>query len=258
MIGSDLGSAQWPSRQGPLWRERPRKGEGRWWILACTTSPSPVPHQRQKYGGRSLHFLPLPCGATTRRARGWTRDAGAPRGFTPQDLGNPCQPASNAGFPGTAWTTTARASPSESGALGLLKGRATSCATSVRHPPFVRWSPIRRHGRDPRRRKLSIHRAPTGTTMAFDGGPITSASVAPSGTAPQHPLIAPPEPDQTAFLPHHVQDAGDGVALDLGVICRLPEGFYWRRTPLLDRLRGPFQCGVPLNGAHGLLLGFRC
>ena len=50
----------------------------------------------QKGGGRSLHFLPLPCGATTRRARGWTRDAGAARGFTAADLGNPCQSASNA------------------------------------------------------------------------------------------------------------------------------------------------------------------
>ncbi len=64
------------------------------------------------------------------------------------------------GCPGTAWTTTARASPSESGALGLLKGRATSCATSVRHPPFVRWSPIRRHVLDPRRRKSSIMSRP--------------------------------------------------------------------------------------------------
>ena len=55
-------------------------------------------HQRQKKRGRSLHFLPLLYGATTRRARGWTRDAGAPRGFTPEEAGNPCQPASNAGF----------------------------------------------------------------------------------------------------------------------------------------------------------------
>ena len=30
---------------------------------------SPVAHQRQKSGGRSLHFLPLLCGATPRRAR---------------------------------------------------------------------------------------------------------------------------------------------------------------------------------------------
>ena len=60
------------------------------------------------------------------------------------------------GFSGTARTTTARATPSESGALGLLKGRATTCATYVRHPTFVAVSPIRRHGRDPRRRKSSI------------------------------------------------------------------------------------------------------
>ena len=60
------------------------------------------------------------------------------------------------GFPGTTWTTTARASPSESGALGLLKGRATSCATYARHPPFLSGPSIRRHVLDPRRRKSSI------------------------------------------------------------------------------------------------------
>ena len=60
------------------------------------------------------------------------------------------------GFPGTTWTTTARTSPSERGALGLLKGRATSCATYARHPPSERWPPIRRHGLDPQRRKSSI------------------------------------------------------------------------------------------------------
>ena len=36
------------------------------------------------------------------------------------------------GFPGTAWTTTARAPPSERGALGWSKACATWCAT----PPF--------------------------------------------------------------------------------------------------------------------------
>ena len=56
------------------------------------------------------------------------------------------------GFPGTTWTTTGRASLSESGALGLLKRRATS----MRRPPFVRWPPLRRHVLDPRRRKSSI------------------------------------------------------------------------------------------------------
>ena len=63
----------------------PRNGEGWWWILACTTSPCPVAHQRQKSGGRSLHFLPLPCGATTRRARRGHRGA-APHGALPQRI----------------------------------------------------------------------------------------------------------------------------------------------------------------------------
>ena len=123
--------------------------------MACTTSPSPVPHQRQKTGGRSLHFLPpvwrhdAACEGVDTRCR--HRVALYPRG-----LGESVPTRVQCGFPGTAWTTTARTSPSESGALGLLMGRATTCATSVRHPPFVRWSPIRRHVLDPRRRKSSI------------------------------------------------------------------------------------------------------
>ena len=64
------------------------------------------------------------------------------------------------GFPGTTWTTTARTSPSERGALGLLKGRATTCATSMRHPPFVSGPPLRRHVLDPQRRKSSMFRRP--------------------------------------------------------------------------------------------------
>ena len=64
------------------------------------------------------------------------------------------------GFSGTTWTTTAGTSPSERGALGLLKGRATSCATYARHPPSGRVTPIRRHVLDPRRRKSSIMSRP--------------------------------------------------------------------------------------------------
>ncbi len=55
------------------------------------------------------------------------------------------------------------------------------------HPPFVRWPPIRRHGRDPRRRSLSIVPAPAESAMAFDGGPFTSASLPPCG-----PTLHPP------------------------------------------------------------------
>ena len=64
------------------------------------------------------------------------------------------------GFPSTTWTTTARTSPSESGALGWLKGRATSCATYVGQPPFVSGPPIRRHVLDLQRRKSSIMSRP--------------------------------------------------------------------------------------------------
>ncbi len=115
-----------------------------------------VAHQRRKTRGRSLHFLPLRCGATTRRVR---RGRAGPA-LCPGGLGESVPTRFQCGFPGTSWTTTARASPSERGALGLLKGRATSCATCARHPPLERVKPIRRHVLDPRRRKSSIMSRP--------------------------------------------------------------------------------------------------
>ena len=60
--------------------------------------------------------------------------------------------------------------------------------------------------------------------MAFDGVPITSAFLPPCGTDPQHLLFTRPEPDQTAFLPHHIQDAGDGSPFDHDVISQRPGG----------------------------------
>ena len=63
----------------------PPKGRGKWWTEGWTTYPSPVPHQRSKRGGRSLHFLPLPCGATTRRA-GRGRAMPAPHGALPRRI----------------------------------------------------------------------------------------------------------------------------------------------------------------------------
>ncbi len=83
-----------------------------------------------------------------------------PTGLYPIGFGQSVPTRVQCGFPGTAWTTTARASPSESGALGLLNGRATTCATYARHPPFERVTPIRRHVLDPRRRKSSIMSRP--------------------------------------------------------------------------------------------------
>ena len=83
-----------------------------------------------------VHHLPLPGGAPAPKNRGslsppsppplrrhdapceaGTPWRGAALGFTPKDSGNPCQPASNAGFPGTTLTTTARAAPSDSADL---------------------------------------------------------------------------------------------------------------------------------------------
>ena len=55
--------------QGSLWRERPPRGECLPCATVCAGKRSPVPHQRSKRGGRSLHHPPLSCGAPTRRAR---------------------------------------------------------------------------------------------------------------------------------------------------------------------------------------------
>ena len=76
------------------------------------------------------------------------------------------------GFPGTTWTTTARTSPSERGALGWSK----ACATCVRHPPSERWPPIRRHGLDPQRRKSSTHPAPAETVVSCPAWSILSTT----------------------------------------------------------------------------------
>ena len=76
------------------------------------------------------------------------------------------------GFPGKVSTTAARATPSDSAVLWL----PNACTTCMRHPPSKRGTPIRRHGLDPRRRKLSTRPAPAegGVVAAFDGGSMTS------------------------------------------------------------------------------------
>ncbi len=83
-----------------------------------------------------------------------------PTGLYPIGLGQSVPARVQCRFPGTTWTTTARAAPSESGALGLLRGRATTRATSVRHPLFLSGASIPRHVLDPRRRKSSIMSRP--------------------------------------------------------------------------------------------------
>ena len=132
--------------------EKGRGGGGFW--------RAPPPPPRCRTSGKKQGVAPStsspPCVAPRRAVRGGGHAIPAPRCALPHRIRESVPNHVQCGFPGTAWTTTARASPSESGALGLLNGRATSCATYVRHPPFVRWSPIRRHVLDPRRRKSSI------------------------------------------------------------------------------------------------------
>ncbi len=117
----------------------------------------PPPWRTSGQNGGALPPLPpppvrrddAPCEGVDTRCR-------RPTGLYPIGFGQSVPTRVQCGFPGTSWTTTARASSSESGALGLLKGRVTSCATYARHLPSERVTPIRRHVLDPRRRKSSI------------------------------------------------------------------------------------------------------
>ena len=74
----------------------------------------------------------------------------------------------------------------------------------MRHPPFVTVSPIRGHGLDPQRRKSSIYPAPVEAAMAFDGGPITSASPPPTWHGSSAPSASHPNVVSKALLPHTV------------------------------------------------------
>ena len=95
-------------------------------IYRRTTSPCPVAHQRQKSGGRSLHFLPSRAAPPTRRAR--PAHAGPhPTALYHRGHGQSVPTRLQCGLPGTALTTTARALPSDSAVLQWSK----SCTTCL-------------------------------------------------------------------------------------------------------------------------------
>ena len=165
--------------------EKGREGGGFW--------RAPPPPARWRTSAKNPGVAPStssPSRAAPRRAkRGCDTPCRHRTGLYPIGFAQSVPTRVQCGFPGTTWTTTARTSPSESGALGWLKGRATSCATYVGHPPFVSGPPLRRHVLDPRRRKSSITSRPleagfschrlnellyggTASVVAFDGGPI--------------------------------------------------------------------------------------
>ena len=188
-----------------------------------------------------------------RRARRGQAGA-APYGALPQRTRGIRANRVQCGFPGIASTTAARAAPSDSAVLWL----PNACTTCMRHPPSERGTPIRRHGLDPRRRKSSIHRTPAGTAMAFDGGPITSASLPPVARL-----------SSTFCLPllHRIRRPSSPITFKTPAIVAQwtlmlsPSSrvvICCRRTPLLDWLRGPLQCDLPVKGAHGFLEGLGC
>ena len=96
LIGPDLGSVRWPSRQGSLWRERPPKRGGVVVDFGVHHLPLPGAAPAAKNRG-SLPPLPPPpvrrhdaaCEGVDTRCRRRT-------GLYPIGCGNPCQPASNA------------------------------------------------------------------------------------------------------------------------------------------------------------------
>ena len=97
LIGPDLGSARWPSRQGSWWWERP-PGAGKRMNKGLNNLPLPRAASASKKQGS----LPPPPPPSVRRAdapceAGDRQDSAAPR-LTAEDSGNPCEPASNVGF----------------------------------------------------------------------------------------------------------------------------------------------------------------
>ena len=126
--------------------------------MACTTSPCPVPHQRSKRGGRSLHQHPSSA-ARWRAARGGTPGAQPRFAFSQRTLEMLVVPRPMRRF-GEVPNHNGDGSPSEREALWWLK----ACATYVRHQVIFSGALILRHRRDPQRRKSSIRPTPAEAT----------------------------------------------------------------------------------------------
>ncbi len=144
-----------PSRQGSLWRERPPKTRGGRVARGLATFPPARGAPAAKMRGSLPPLPPLSCGAPPRRARGGRARRSLASLFR-SGRGESVPTRFQCGFPGTTWTTTARTPPSERGALGWSK----SCPPWMSTPPSERWTPLRRHVLDPRRRKSSIMSRP--------------------------------------------------------------------------------------------------
>ena len=114
--------------QGSIWRERPPKGECLSCATVCAGERSPVPHQRPKKGGRSLHQHPVSCGAPARWARRGRAGCGPP-GFVAEEAGNPWPTRFRCGFPAKACTTAGGLRPLRVERWGCQKRAPPACTT---------------------------------------------------------------------------------------------------------------------------------
>ena len=122
--------ARQPSRRDHCGGSDPPQGRGKWWTEGWTTYPSPVPHQRSKRGGRSLHHHPSRAVRRARREHASRHPATA----VSADARNPCQTASNKAF-------QARPRPQQRGLRSL---REKHCGGQERAPleeppPLFQW-----------------------------------------------------------------------------------------------------------------------
>ena len=144
----------WPSRRDLCGESDPQGGKG--CPDPCPPLPSSVPHQRPK-GGVALTTSIPPVRRAVAPCDGEDPRGAASLRFPASDAGNPCCHASSAPFRESPPTTTARAPPSERKALWVSQ----SCHPSMSPPPSEWVTPIRRHLRDPQRRKPSIIPGPS-------------------------------------------------------------------------------------------------
>ena len=136
--------------------------------------PLPGGAPAPKKGGVAPSTIPPSSAARRRAVRGGDTRGRRPTALYRRGLGQSVPTHVRCGFPGIASTTAARAAPSDSAVLWL----SNACTTCVRHPTLVRWPPIRRHRRDPRRRKLSNHPAPPEAAVSSSAWSIFSTTAA--------------------------------------------------------------------------------
>ena len=142
-------------------------------------------HQRSKRGGRSLHHHPSRA-ARRRAGRGGDTRGAASLRFVAADAENACCSASGAPFRGSTQTQRREFRPLREKRCGCPK----SGPLRWTHPPFISGPPVGRHRRDPQRRESSIIPAPAEATVAFNGGPIASASLTPVAQLRTRRLVA--------------------------------------------------------------------